>query len=474
MIRYTLALALLACNTTPPSSVVIRAGRLWDGTGAPALLQQRLLIKNGEIVSITADDDSAVEPGALVVDAREHTVMPGLINAHVHLVSGGACEDGVGSGVSAAVRNLHALVAGGVTTVADLGAPVAATLGLRAFAGVGESDGPRVMVAGPILTAPKGYMTNILDGELVDVGMVREVATPAEARHVVQELAEQGVDLIKLGLQELHYDRTPLPLMSPEVVCAVVDEAHTQELRVVAHAVSPRSYQLALDCNVDAFAHGLLEPLPQDILEQLAQRQIPVAPTLFVFHSLVWGPEHAAYYESKAVSAGLDDASLQTIKRYIARYNKGGEHLPSEMMPNVSREKAILAGQHNATNTQAMHTHKVPLAMGTDGGICMNPMGSPVQELLDLQAAGLTPPQVLHAATMGSARLLGLGDALGRLTPGFRADVIVVKGKPDEHLEDVVNVQRVFIDGREQTLLAPSFWDTLQAGTRIGWTLLRR
>ncbi len=442
----------LGCGSTPPRRLVIDAGWLFDGTPTPPRENQRLVVEDGGIVAVSelgGEGPPEPEPGTLYVDARQSFVMPGLVDAHNHLYSDGGCDTG-GGGLGAAVTNLHALLQAGVTTAADLAAPLPLAVGLRAWAGTGRQRGPRVLVAGPMLTAPGGYMTDVDGGKLLELGVVREVATPEVARREVQDLATGGVDLIKVGLQGESYEGKPLPMMAQETLCALVDEAHTQDLRVVAHAIKPAGWELGLACGVDAFVHGLFSPAPVELLSRVAAAKLPVAPTLQVYAAAVWGPAHAAHYQRPDVQRALNDDAQESIARFIAEASGGGSSLPQiygMRIPRADAEAAIPVARENLV---AMARAGVPLALGTDSANCLHPAGVPWLELLAWEQAGLGRLEALSAATSGSARLLGLGEAIGRLHVGYRADMIVVSGRPDLDLEALTRVERVVLDGIEQ------------------------
>ncbi len=454
-----------ACARPAPTELVIRAGRLLDGTGEPARERQRIHVADGLITAIESDSDDAELPhGAELLDARSLTVMPGLINSHTHLFASAACRPGQGAGIDMALRNAYALLAHGVTTVADLGAPPAAVLGLRRWVGTARQRGPRVLVAGPVLTAAGGYLTDVGAGKLVDLGMVVPLATADEARRTVRRLAEQQVDFIKVGLQEKGFDFSPLPLLKGEVLCAVVDEAHEQDLKVLAHAVGVRSYRAALTCGVDAIMHAATELLPQAIIDELGARAVPVVPTLFVFAAPFWGPKHLDFYRAAARRVVIDDEVLDNLERYAALDAKEQAFLPPMLMPGIPRKKAQEAAAAVISNTRRLFEAGVPLAFGSDGGNCMNPLGSVRPELSRMVEAGLSRAAALQAATSGSASLLGLGDALGQLKVGYRADIIGVSGRPEEDLGALDKVRLVIVDGVVQNPEAPG-WSALLGAT---------
>jgi len=454
------------CAGGPESGdLIIRAGRLFDGTGAPVQSDVRILVRGGTIEGIEPD---VGEPpaGVRVLDARGMTVMPGLINAHLHLAGSGACTAGVGVGIGQMTRNTYALLANGVTTAADLGAPIAVALALRRWSGTARSRGPRILVAGPMLTAPNGYLTDLAGGQLVDVGAVWPIASVEEGRAAVRELSNRGVDFIKIGLQERGFDGKHLPLLDHERVCAVVEEAHKLEMRVMAHACEASTYALALDCAVDVIAHGAIEPLDAALVERIAAAGTPVMPTLFVFEAILWGPEHPEYLRSAAAERVLSDETRNDLRDYAEADKSSGESLPPHFMPGISRIRAEAASMALRANVAQLHASGARLGFGTDSGVCFNYVGSELEELRRLVEVGLTPTEALVVATSGGARVLDMQDALGRIAPHYRADIIAVEGRPDERIDDLQNVRHVVIDGVEQTVEPPGPGRWLALGVR--------
>lgn len=472
LVGALLSAMLGACKDPPPRELVVRAGRLIDGTGTRARTDMRVLIRDGEITAVEADE-GALPTGAAVVDARQWTVMPGLVDCHVHLMTSSACTPGVGAGTGRAVRNLRAYARGGVTTVADLALPPAMAAGLRSYVGTARHRGPRVLVSGSMLTAKGGYLTTVNDGELVSLGMVRELVNPDAARQAVRELAEGQMDLIKVALQSRNYDQTPLTILDRETLCALVDEAHIQSMRVAAHAIAADGFEMGLDCGVDAFAHGPIEPLTDDLLQALARTQTSVAPTSYVFAAFGYGPDHAeSLFTMPWFRWQLTDEIEQDLLRYAEAYRLGGEYLPLSFMKNIRRKDSIEGAAANRGNTQRLHKSGVPLAFGSDSSQCFNPAGAPALELGLWVEDGLTPVEAIAAATQGSARVLGLEDAISKVALGFRADLIAVDGKPDVRIDDVAHVKLIIIDGVVQEIDEPGFVDTVQAWLHLAWAYL--
>ena len=382
--------ALAACADAVPPRLVVRAGRLIDGSGGPIREHVRVDIDRGNIVAIGADSDEQLVGTAAVavIDARAGTVMPGIIDAHAHILQGDPCVASSRPGIVAAARNLKGLLAAGVTTVADLGAPRATAVGLRRYVGTGRGRGPRLLVSGPLL----------------------HVATPEGGRAQVRDLAEGDVDFVGVAQREQAGAGVANESEDIAALCAVTDEAHTQKLRAFAYGASRGAYAAALECKIDAFAFAPDESLPSDLIARLVASHVPVAATLPVAHA----------------AASLANA--------LALANAG-----------------------------------VRVGMGTGDGLCGDSPGSPAPQLEQLAASGMSPRAALTAATRGGAVALGLGDALGQLSPGYRADLIVVDGRPDEQIGAVRKIRAVVIDGIVQSSGAPLWWSTIVSALYVAW-----
>jgi len=467
-LRYIGLALVAACHTpTPARTLVVRSGRVFDGTqvlDSPT----RITVTDGDIVRLEPDTDQPVPAGSRVIDARQHTVMPGLINAHAHVFLSGSCSPGVGQGLGQTLRNLHSMLAAGVTTVADLGSPVIPVIGLRRYIGTGRSRGPRLFASGPAIVPTGGVLTNVADGELVKTKSLLQIASAPQARQAVRSLVEADVDLIKVSIQRQDFDLKPLPTFSPETLCAVVDEAHAQEMRVLAHAVGAADYNQALECGVDGIVHAALEPLNDATFDRIAQAAIPVAPTLFVFEAALWGPEHPEWLEGSAAKKVLDDETRADLQHFTAAFKSSDHTMPPVMVEGIPKSVAITAGKNARNNTGQLAERNVPLAAGTDSGVCFVFAGALLQELLRLESLGLSPVRVLQIATGGSARMLNLHDALAKVAVGYRADLIVVAGKPDQHLPDLENIETVIIDGVVQRPSKPGLWNIVA----LTWHLL--
>ncbi len=335
----------------PPGRGLALAGTVWTGGDAQPQPGWVVLIDPTGLVDL-------IGPAAQVdlpTDVRRiggsgSWIGPGVVDAHVHLAFGTPEE---------ALRH-------GVVGLRDLGAPPALARSLRA-AGDGSTDGPRVRVAGPLLTAPGGYPSRSWGRD----GFARFVDSPAAARAAVDELARDGVDVVKVALEPAGGQ----PVPSLDDVRAVVDTAHAAGLRVTAHALGAEMVRRALDAGVDELCHTPTERMAPADVERIAAAGVTVVSTLGTF-------------------CAIGDCS-----------------------------GAI-------ANAAALVAAGVPLVYGTDLGNAGTRPGVDPAELERLADSGLGPLGALRAATEGSAALLGDPSVTGQIAVGEPATLVVLPADP--------------------------------------------
>jgi imidazolonepropionase-like amidohydrolase len=247
-----------------------------------------------------------------------------------------------------------------------------------------------VVWAGPLVTAVGGYPFPV--PRYASVG--EDVASVDEARQLVTSLADGGAGVIKLGLEQGYYANLGWPLLSLDVVRAITETAHARGLRVTAHVTSVDEVRLALDGGVDDLAHAPLEPIPDEMMREMLNRRTSMATT-----ATVWG----------VASASAQAAA--NAKRYA---DAGGI-----------------------------------VSIGTDYGCCGQAAGLPpyLQEMEFLRGAGMTPMQLLVAATRSGAIMANVEQQVGTLEVGKIADIIVVNGDPLSDLQALNNVSVVVQGG---------------------------
>lgn len=395
------------------------------GAGAPvvALRAARLLdVKTGRIdqnavVVVTGTRITAAGPGAAIpagartIDLGDVTVLPGLIDAHTHLLQNYHADIGTDDpnmvltvatlgttrrvllGAALARQDLEA----GITTVRDLGnSGVDGDVALRDAIRDGWVPGPRIAASTRALSAAGGQFgwlapeaQKLVENEYV------VVATPDEARHAVQQAMYDGADLIKVIVN------TGPRVVSLEAMKAIVEEAGRVRRKVAAHAIGDEATRIAADAGVASIEHGYV--IPDDVLQTMAKKHIFLVPTDYPgsFYEALWRAS------GEPLSTAADSARM---RKQIAQLTAG----------NRDRlQRAIKLG--------------VPIAFGSDEYYDVPGMTRGQASVLPLRAYlqdGLTPLQVLQAATVNAAELLGWSDRIGTLEPGKLADIIAVPGNP--------------------------------------------
>lgn len=420
-----LLLALLPLSAAPAPAeeptLVVENARVLVGDGT-VLERGAVLVSGDRIVEVTSDPVEA--PGARRIDAGGGTVLPGLIDTHVHLLMEKLFEQPrtdeemsrfLGERVP---ERLEAFTRTGITTVFSPGDywPFAGEIRDRVRAG--ELPGPRYDTAGPLFTSPGGHPAATFCGDL-DVGgdnpwcrehLTVEVASPQEARDAVARLAGEGADALKLVWG-------PAPgatVLDEAVVSPLIDAAHHHDLRAYGHILEPGMALAAIEKGLDALVHlPAADPEGEElerVVDAMEREEVPAATTLTIFDSM-----------ARMLAEQGDEEATATLEHLLAGMRRTLVHLAEEA-PDL-------------------------VALGTDSPH-LAPADAYHREIELVHGAGLTPEQIIQAATRNAAAFLGLGDELGTLEPGKRADLLVVEGNPLADLADLREVA-VVVQGGE-------------------------
>lgn len=399
----------------PPTRVFVGA-TLIDGTGAPAMPNTVLVVRDGRIASVGPAAETAIPEGAERVDVSGRFLVPGLVNAHGHIGSADGLQAGAKVNTDENVGRQLALNARyGVTTVVSLGDD-----GEPGFEARERNDAPgldraRLFVAGPVVSAK----------------------TPDEARATVRTVAALKPDWIKIRVDDNLGAGAKMP---PEVYRAVIEEAHAQKLPVAAHIFYLEDAKELVRAGVDLLAHSVRDQhVDRELIDLMTARGVCLSPTLmrevstFVYESrppFFDDPFFTREADPKVVAA-LEDPQRQASmakSRAAQEYKKGLE---------VARR-----------NVKALHDAGVRIASGTDSGPPARFQGYFEHlELEELVRSGLTPAQALAAGTGVAASCAGLGDRLGTLAPGRAADFVVLSRDPLQDIRNTRAIESVWIAG---------------------------
>lgn len=396
----------------PAEAMVIRNGIVIDGTGADPIPDGVVIIHDKRILAVGRASDFRLPVGVRIIDAQGGTILPGLINAHVHH--------------SASVEQRRRFLEEGVTTVCDLGTPLRE---MPLFAETESTTGraARVFYAGPIITAPGGYP----DGLYHTDGYNYEVATPEEAREAVREMVARGASVIKIALDPSWNREHPLPMLDVETAKAIVEEAHVHGLLVHAHMMQITYFPMALKAGIDIIEHM---PFPTG-----------------------WPSE-----EEKQKYLESDDPTRPFFEDHFPEYASilgGMARQEIVMVPTVS---ALIKNQYSKSE-RSTHEQFVVLAVldiirrfreaggivavGNDFNDRFMKERLPLMEMRALLDAGMTSLEVIEAATRHAAIVSGADD-LGILEPGKLADLIIVDGNPLENIDALTQIRLVILDGK--------------------------
>lgn len=381
----------------PP--LVVRNARLFDGTGTDGVPGVTIIAgDDGRILYAGAAAAAPPEPGdAVEIDAEGRSLIPGLIDCHVHLCFDGTVDfmaeaEAMDAAEAArkAERNARRALEAGITTVRDLGGKDLTVIEVaRALV---DGEGARVVAAGPVLTVTGGH------GHFFGFGRAADSAEDLEA--AVRELAAAGAGVIKIvatgGVLTKGVD-AQRSAYTVEQIAAVVAAAHDAGLRVAAHAIGAEGIVAALEGGVDSVEHGCF--LTDRALELLTSGDRWLVPTLSAPERMLHGGE------------GVPDYAIAKSKEVAAAHTH-------------SIGRAADAGAR--------------IASGTDAGTPYNHHGGLARELGLMAEAGVPLPMVLRSATAEAAALLGLEDC-GVVAPGRRADCVLLDGDP---LDDVTAYER--------------------------------
>ena len=372
---------------------VIHFARVWDG--ARMIDDAAIVVEGNRIVSVGAAA-GATPAGAEVVDLRRYTGIPGLIDLHTHITYFWDRAPGTrplgqprrrpGVTVFLAQENAKRTLETGVTTARDLGAAAESDFAMRDLIEMGAMIGPRLVVAGQGISAPRPAPGAAAQARTPD---------PDAMRRTTEERIKTGSDWIKVYASRGSFDSVDTTqTLTFDEMKAIVDTAHAQQKKVAIHSYGPSGVKDAVRAGADSVEHGI--DLDDETIAEMAKRGTVWVPTI----------DHNRYYVDARDEFGFRPEAIAPLQDYI---------------------------QRNLASTRRAHAAGVRIGMGSDAVFSM--FGQNTRELGWFVKAGMTPAQALATATTIPADLLGLSDRLGRLAPGYLADIVAVEGNPLETID---------------------------------------
>jgi len=398
---------------TAAADTLIHAGRLIDGEADQAVTEKTIRIVGGDIKAI---EDGYIQPGNgdTVVDLRDSTVLPGLMDTHVHLTGEYSANSNLNRFVLNeadyafdAARYARRTLQAGFTVVRNLGDAYNVTIALRKAIAAGDVEGPMIITAGTSLASTGGHGdgTNGWAARFdADPGPKQGVVNSAEdARKAVRQRYKEGADWIKItatgGVLSVAKSGQN-PQFTDDEFRAIMDTASDYGMRVAAHAHGTEGMKRAVLAGVASIEHGTY--MSEEVMQLMKDRGTYYVPTILAGN---WVAE-------KAKIDGF--------------------------FPELVRPKAAAIGPLIEDTFAAAYKAGVPIVFGTDTGV--SPHGDNAQEFALMVRSGMPPMEAIQSATSVAADFLDIGATHGRLEAGKRADIIAVQGNP---LEDIALLEQV-------------------------------
>ncbi|MEJ1222198.1 amidohydrolase family protein [Sediminicola sp. 1XM1-17] len=413
-------------------------GTLIDGFGSDPIKNSVVVIEGEKIVAVGTMADTPIPAHAEIISTEGMTVLPGLWDMHVHtMINGHADYDYWDRTYPPLLKDVimpssaHQLLMAGVTSARDLGGPLEESIAVRDAINRGEIPGATLYVSGPFIQhKPYPGTEDFRWG----------VNNPEDGRAKIRKLAKAGVDMVKL----IDHDQ-----MTMAVLEAVVDEAHKNNLKVVAHGHRPNEIRRGLQVGVDCFEHTGLSSAPEypeDIIVQIKERTAQMnlgplfwCPTVEGLYNYEYVRDNPEKLDNDSWHLGLPDSVVVDIKNSIAHPDR----LPYFQLTPVRRPTL-------KTKIKQLMDAGVVLMIGTDSGIPMKFHSQSTWNELDVwvNEFGIDPMYAIRAATYWPALWMGVADEVGTITPGKYADIIAVDGDVLRYISLLQDVDLVIKHGK--------------------------
>jgi len=369
----------------PGTPFALVNGTLIDGTGAKAMPDAAIIVRDDRITAVGPRPDIEIPGDSFIVSVQGKTILPGFINSHVHWAFNR--------------KNLSKWAREGVTTVRDLGRSTAYPENLFKTRNSLNANRKcaRLVAVGLFINVEGGYPVARWGG------YIAAVRSPEEARQAVNKLIDAGADVIKTAVESGYaFGRSGWPLLSPDELNVLVKTAHERGKPVTAHVTSARDLAPVLDAGVDEIAHMVVDELPNELVHRMIETGTRWVPTLELW-------QHA----SRKYPVNYGEVSIENLARFV---EAGGE--------------VALGTDYGGAPQMAFE------------------LGMPISEIEWMMEAGMTPMQIIVSATKNAARACNIEGQIGTLEVGKLADILVVDGDPLTDIHVLTKVHLVLREGK--------------------------
>ncbi len=378
--------------------IALTGGTLINGTGEKPRKDATVQVKGNVISEVGRGID--LPQGTDIIDVSGMTLLPGLIDAHVHLCANGdpsmlsMIQHPLGLIQLMAARNALNTLEAGFTTVRDMGAVMGFAISLKRAIGMGIARGPHIVTSGKIISQTGGHADFHLPSGISFGHMSRIADGPDEVRKAAREQIRDGADWLKIcssGGVMSPTDPVDTRQFTVEEIRAVVEEAAAVDKSVASHAHGTTGIRNAVIAGVRTIEHGTI--MDEEVTALMSEKGVFHIPTLAASHNII-------------------------------------AHGRESSIPEYAMAKAEQIAEHPARSMMLSHRGGVKVAAGTDAGTPFNRHGENAKELELMVEAGFKPMEALMAATKIGAEAVGLGEVTGTIQRGKWADILVVDGDP--------------------------------------------
>lgn len=437
IVFLTAALLTASCQESPQpaassSATVIVGATILDGV-SDSPIEDAVLVIDGKTVQAVGPQDSVEIPaGAKRIDAAGKTIMPGIFNLHGHVALSTAMERGLEHNTRENIqRDVNAYLYYGVTHVASLGINGEAMQSFVADQRAGRAGGARVHSAGLGFAAKDGFLPG------GSVKAVHRPTTQEEARAMVHEELAKGVELIKIWVDD---NGGKVPKISPDLYGAIIDEAHRNNLKVLAHMYYLDDAKELMRRGIDALAHPVRDQeVDEEFLALAKEHGITQVSVLIGTQTAEMYVEDRDFLNDPALPLLFPASVLDVVRSEEYRRQRAASDLersrPQNAMATRNIAKIAAAG--------------IPVAVGTDSQGAGRFQGLWEQiEMKLLVDVGLTPMEAIRAATVNPAKFLGVDDRFGSIEPGKVADFIILNSSPLSDISNSQDISEVWMNGQ--------------------------
>lgn len=410
-------LSFFTISTTINAQIsVIKADKLLSVESSKVIHKPIIVIKEGVISSVGKEGEVSIPKDAELIDLSGHTILPGLMDMHVHLTSDANVHgykrlqrDTSRAAITGVMKAERTLMAG-FTTVRNVGAPNYADVALRDAINEGDVIGPRMFVSGPSIGVTGGHCDNNLLPFEYGVKSEGVADGPWAVRTKVRQNIKYGADVIKFcatGGVLSKGTKVGAQQFSFEEMKALIDEAHLRGLTVAAHAHGTDGIKTAIRAGVDSIEHG-------------------------------------SFLDKEAIKLAKKYGTYLSMDIYVTEYILGEGEKAGILEESLAKERTV--GKRQRESFSNALNAGVKMVFGSDAGVY--PHGDNAKQLSRMVQFGMSPMQAIQSATIEPAKLLKRVDTLGSIEVGKVADIIAVKGNPIENISLLENVSFVMKDGQ--------------------------